>query len=195
MYYDATGTPRTLYDRWRKFRERRKLDLRKFYGFAILMIVISLLGGCGITGTSSTPSANQVFSNQEYHVTLEYPSTWKANNAYSTPARYEGDNGFFQISAMSGDGWTIDQVAESNANHKLKPYGTKPSIEKLEIQGQEARLIKPSDDQPKEEKDAAELIIKSPKVIQIGSDKYYYFILYSDKNHIEEIAKTIKFIN
>lgn len=69
---------------------------------------------------------------------------------------------------MSGDGWTVDQVAESNANHKLKPYGNKPSIEKLEIQGLEARLIKPSDDQPKEEKDAAELIIKSPKVIQVS---------------------------
>jgi len=86
-------------------------------------------------------------------------------------------------------------VAEADANHILKPYGTTPSITKLEIQGKEVRLIKPSEDQPKEEKEMAELIIKYPRPIQINSDKYYYFVLWSDKQHIEEIAKTIKFID
>ncbi|HZK55596.1 MAG TPA: peptidase M56 [Desulfosporosinus sp.] len=168
--------------------------MKKIYEFVILIIVISLLGGCGIQGTSKTPSENQVFLNQEFHVSLQYPSTWKANNNYS-PARYEGDNGYFQISAFDGKGWSIDQVAESDANHLLKPYGTTPSITKLEIQGKEVRLIKPSEDQPKEEKQKAELIIKYSKPIQINSDEYYYFVLWSDKQHIEEIAKTIKFID
>jgi len=48
------------------------LDLKRFYGFVILIIVISLLGGCGIKGTSSNPSANQAFLNQEFHVSLQY---------------------------------------------------------------------------------------------------------------------------
>jgi hypothetical protein len=173
---------------------RRRFSLRKIYGVVILIVVISLLGGCGLQGTSSTSSTNLVYSNQEYHVSLQYPSTWTANNAY-TRARYEGDSGFFQISAFGGNGWTIDQVAESDANHKLKPYGTTPSIVKSDIHGLDARLIKPSDDQPKEEKEMAELVIKYPQPIQIDSNTYYYFILWADKNHIEQIAETIKFIN
>lgn len=150
------------------------------------------MGGCGAQGISSPPSTHAVYSNQEYHVSLQYPSTWTADNAYN-PARYKGDNGFFQISAFNGTGWSIDQVAESDANHKLKPYGTNPSILKLDIQGKDARLIKPSDDQAKEEKEVAELIIKYPIPIQISSSTYYYFILWADKSHIEQIAQTIQF--
>ena len=47
----------------------------------------------------------------------------------------------------------------------------------------------------KEEKEAAELIIKYPKPIQIDSFTYYYFVLWADKNHIEQIAQTIQFTN
>jgi hypothetical protein len=126
--------------------------LRKLYEIVTLIVLIFVSSGCGSQGVSSPPSTHAVYSNQEYHVSLQYPSTWTADNAYN-PARYKGDNGFFQISAVDGTSWAIDQVAESDANHKLKPYGTKPSIVKLDIHGKDARLIKPSDDQPKEEKE------------------------------------------
>lgn len=168
--------------------------MKRYYGIAMLIIVILLLGGCGVKQTKVTQSTNLVFSNKVYHVSLQYPSTWIANTAYSTPPRYEGNNGFFQISAFDGKGWTVDQVAENDANQILKPYGTKPSISNLVVQGQEASLIMPSNDQPKEEKEAAELIIKSPIPIIIGRNKYYYLLICADKNHIKEIAKTIKFI-
>ena len=143
--------------------------------------------------TTAAQTANLVFSDHEFHVSLLYPSNWIPNKFYSQPPRHEGNNGFFQISALDGEEWTIDQVAENEANHKLKPYGTAPSISKLEIQGQEARLIMPSNDQPKDEKEAAELIIKSPSLIQIAGNKYFYLLMYADKNHIKEIANTIKF--
>ncbi|MGC7870617.1 hypothetical protein ACPUYX_03685 [Desulfosporosinus sp. SYSU MS00001] len=93
---------------------------------------------------------------------MQYPATWIPNKTSSQPPRYEGNDGFFQISALDGEKWTIDQVAENDANHKLMPYGTAPSITKLKIQGQEARLITPSNDQPKEEKGDVKLIIKFP---------------------------------
>lgn len=149
----------------------------------VLFVLISLV----------TPSSDLVFTDREYHVFLRYPATWIFNKAYLS--RYEGKDGFFEISALDGYSWTIDEAAVSDANHILKPYGTTPSISKLEIQRQEARLIMPSDDQPKEEKGAAELIIKSPKSIQINKDNYYYLIIWADKNHIKEIAKTIQFID
>lgn len=166
--------------------------MRKLYRLIIFVVVTSLLGGCGLQRTSATSSTNSVYSNPEYHISLQYPSTWTANNVYA-PARYEGNNGFFQISAFDGKDWTIDQVAESNANHKLKPYGATPSIVKSDVHGIDARLIKPSDDQPKEQKEMAELVIKYPQPIQINSYTYNYFVLWSDKNHIEQIAQTIKF--
>lgn len=88
----------------------------------------------------------KLFSSQEYHVSLQYPSSWKQSGLYST-LMYEGSDGFFELSALDGAGWTIDQAAELEVHHILKPFGAKPSIKKMEIAGQEARLIKPSADQ------------------------------------------------
>lgn len=177
------------------YKIRGDLDLKK-YNVIMLILALLLLGGCGVKTQSlaKTHSPKLVFSDKAYHISLQYPSTWKVNNAYSTP-RYEGNDGFFQISALDGEGWSVDLAAKNEVNHILKPYGTKPSISKLVIQGQEARLIIPSDDQPNGMKGTAELIIKSPIPIQISGNKYYYLLLYADKNHIKEIAKSIQFIS
>ena len=141
----------------------------------------------------ATPSSKHVFTDKEYHVSLQYPSTWILKTAYYSP-RYEGTDGFFEISALDGEGWTIDQAAENDANHILKPFGTTPLISDFKVQGQEARIIMPSDDQPIGMKDTAELIVKSPVKIQINGDSYYFLILCADKYHIKQIAKTVKFI-
>lgn len=170
--------------------------MNKFGVVIAFIFVVVLTTGCGVNiqNISSESMRNRNFSNQEYHISFDYPSTWKINKVYA-PDRYEGSTGYFQINAISGDGLTIDQVVDSNANHKLNPYGTKPQIDKLAIQGQEARLIKPSQDQPKEMNNMALLIIKYPKASFIGGEQYYYFELDSDENHIMQIANTIKFLN
>jgi uncharacterized protein YceK len=142
-----------------------------------------------------TANALAVYSSREYHVSLRYPSDWKQSSLYSEPM-YEGSDGFFELAAMDGAGVAIDQAAEIDAHHVLKPFGANPSIETLEIAGQEARLIKPSDDQQQtSQKNLSELIVRYPEVVQIGGNNYCYFILWSDKSHIDSIAKTIKFLN
>lgn len=142
---------------------------------------------------ASMRSGGKVYKNKEYNVSLKYNKDWKANNKNIN--RYEGEDGFFQISAYNGQNLGIDEVADNEANHKLKPYGSKPQISKLVVQGQEARLIMPSEDQPAEENNAAEVIIKYPKGIKISGDMYFYLIVNADKGNINKIINTIKFIN
>jgi len=138
----------------------------------------------------------KTFSNPIYKVAFNYPSSWQLDLDYKDPQlgeKYAGEDGFFQISAISGVGLSIDEVYTTEAYHKLHPYGSCPKIEKLKIQNQEARLILPSTDQPAEEKNRASLVIKYPQAVQISGDTYNYFVLWADQNHIREIAKTLKF--
>jgi hypothetical protein len=149
----------------------------------------------GIKKVTTSPDNSKiaVFRNDEYGISLEYPSNWKVNNAYS-PGRYEGNDGYFQVSAIAGGQSNIDEVASSDANHKLLPYGSTPTIESLIISGQEARLIIPSLDQPTDMNKQASLIIKYPNSIIVNGETYKYFQLWSDKEHIRKIGETIKFV-
>lgn len=134
----------------------------------------------------------KTYSNKDYHINLKYPPHWKLNSSYSD--RYDGKDGFFQISALSTEETSIDKVVEYDTSHMSKPYGSKPEIEKLEIHNQEARLILPSPDQAKEMNNQAGIIIKYPNAVKIDSETYYYFVLWADKEHIHEIVKTINFV-
>ncbi|RCX16613.1 hypothetical protein DFR58_110110 [Anaerobacterium chartisolvens] len=134
---------------------------------------------------------SKTYSNTDYHVSLKYPSDWELNPKYTV--RYEDKDGFFQISAINGEGLSIDKVTELDTLHKLQPYGSNPQIKELTIQGQEARLILPSTDQPKEMQNQAGLIVKYPTAVKIDNTTYFYFVLWADKAHIEQISKTISF--
>ncbi|WP_379138869.1 peptidase M56 [Paenibacillus sp. sgz500958] len=159
----------------------------------ILLSLLLVITGIYLVSCNSNPevdrtSALQRYNNEEFHISLNYPSNWSENKSYD-PARLEGQDGFFQISASEGD--SIDQVAEREINHVLKPYGSKPQIESLSIEGNEAQLILPSEDQPKDMIGQAELIIKYPQAVGIDNEDYSFFIVSADVEHIREIASTI----
>lgn len=108
--------------------------------------------------------------------------------------RYGGNNGFFALGAASGEGRTIDQVADGEAHHKLRPYGSNPQIiMKIEVSGQEGRLILPATDQPPEMENQAAVVIQSPTPIGVGGDSYHYILLYADRQHIEDISRSLRF--
>jgi TolB protein len=142
--------------------------------------------------TNSITTNKKIYLNKELKVSLNYPANWKANSNYKD--RYEGDNGFFQVGAITGGDLTIDEVAKLDAFHKLNPYGTKPQIEAITIQGQRGRLVLPSDDQGEEMDNQSSVIVKYPKPVKVGNTVYNYFILWADKDHIVEISKSIIFI-
>ncbi|MEC0226418.1 peptidase M56 [Paenibacillus alba] len=135
-----------------------------------------------------------IYKNIDYQVEFQYPKSWKPVTGY-TPAKYEGTDGYFLISAVSGGGLNIDEVVKFNAYHKLQPYGSKPKIESLIISGQEARLILPSTDQDEHMHNEVSLMIKYPSPVIINGDKYDYLIIYADQNHIYQIGSTVTFIH
>lgn len=165
---------------------------------AILTVAIFSIIGCSSNYTSKAVQDLQmqhntkIYENKSFNVLLQYKKDWKPNHNYIE--KYEGNDGFFQISAYGGEGLEIDEVVQNEVKHALKPYGSHPEITKLSIQGQEARLIIPSKDQVHEFHNQAELIVKYPKAIKINQDTYYYFILWADKYNIHELYKTLRFI-
>ncbi|MBD7912778.1 MULTISPECIES: peptidase M56 [Clostridium] len=137
--------------------------------------------------------STKLYRNNFFNVSLEYNSEWKPNPNYTE--KYEGKDGFFQVSAYNGENLKIDEIAKIESSHSLKPYGSNPKITELVIQGQEARLIMPSNDQSQAFNNQAELLVKYPKEIKVDDNIYYYFILWADKYNIQEISKTLKFLS
>lgn len=152
-----------------------------------------------LSGASAAPGfqaeagtgAWQTYTNDAYHITLKYPAAWQKDPRYDE--RYGGSDGFFAINAVSGEGRTTDDVAASEAHHKLKPYGSNPEVQKMQVDGREGRLIWPAADQPPEMQGQAAVVVESPSPIQVGGVTYQYLILTADRQHIEDIARSLRF--
>ncbi|THE12809.1 hypothetical protein E1I69_09525 [Bacillus timonensis] len=130
-----------------------------------------------------------VYSNGTYRVRFQYPSNWEQVD----PERYEGADGFFQISAIGG-GDDIHEVCKGEAYHQLMPYGSSPRIYRTRISGQEACLIFPSADQPPEMKRQAAAIVRYSVPVKIDGSTYNYIILWAEEVHLSSIARTIMFL-
>jgi TolB protein len=154
---------------------------------------IRLIEGVQITALQWSPTPiehlSKTYTSSIYKVKLQYPAHWQRVN----DERYEGPDGFFQISAIASDS-TIDEVCHNEAFHQLMPYGSQPRINKTQIQNQEACFIFPSQDQPKEMRGQAALIVRYPKPIQIDGNTYNFFILWADQEHMNETSSTLTFL-
>ena len=157
-------------------------------------VPIRVVEGVRIFSLKWSPTAiindpTKVYTNIQYQVEFQYPGHWqRVDNE-----RYEGLDGFFQISAIASD-TTIDEVCHTEAYHQLIPYGSQPQILKARIQNQEACYIFPSVDQPPEMNNQAALIIRYPSPLLINGEIYQYFILWADQAHITDISQTIQFL-
>lgn len=159
---------------------------------AFWVIIVAVMAVCAaVIAFVAKPHAIATYVSEDYKISLKYPSNWRLNPDYFE--RYEGEDGFFQVGAINGENMSIDEVVKIDAFHKLNPYGSNPQIINRTIDGQEARLILPSDDQAEEMKKQAGLIVKYPKAVKIGDSVYYYLILWADKSHIEQIGNTLTF--
>jgi len=136
----------------------------------------------------------RTYSNPYFAVALQHPRDWQRVPEYGGPEsgdRFAGMGGFFMVNAVGDPDAVIDDIAAHEAQHKLRPYGSQPTIESLEIEGQEARLILPSADAHMEEQ--AALIIRYPRPVGIGGATYEFFVLYADQDHIRAIGQTLDF--
>lgn len=131
----------------------------------------------------------KLYLNQVYKVSFYYPQNWRK----VTEERFEGSDGFFQISAISSEE-ELHAVCRAEAFHVLQPYGTNPRIFPALVQAQEACFIFPSEDQPVEMRNQAALLVKYPTPVAIQGSTYSYFILWADQDHLISLVKTLTFI-
>ncbi len=130
-----------------------------------------------------------VYFSRLYRVSFPYPANWsKVSNE-----RYEGTDGFFQVTAVASDGG-IDEVCRGEAYHILAPYGARPQIQMTSINNQPACFIFPSEDQPKEMNNQAALIVKYPRPVTIQGIVYSYLLLWADRSHIVTLARRLRFV-
>lgn len=136
------------------------------------------------------PAISSTYSNEAYKVRFIYPYRWSKIDS----VRYAGIDGFFNISAISSDE-SLEEVCLSEAHHKLKSYGTHPTINSTTVADHEACFIIPSTDQPMEMRGQSALIAKYIKPLEIEDTIYQYLIVWTDKNHLRDIANTLEFLN
>lgn len=136
----------------------------------------------------------QMYRSSTYRISLRYPTNWqKATQSSSSGIDgYEGSNGFFKVSAMEAE--SLQAACQSEAKHRLQPFGSNPQVRQLRIQNQPACLILPSSDQVRDAKNMAALIIRYPQPVRISNHPYRFFVLWADKAHIQEVGGTLRFL-
>ncbi len=137
-------------------------------------------------------SSTKQYNTSTYGVTFSYPSNWQPTKGYEE--RFSGADGFFQITGLSSPPpSTIQNVCKDVLNHRLNPYGTRPQMQRLQIQGRPACLILPSSDQDRTMERMATLIVRYPTPIRLNGTNYNHLMLSADKEHIRQIANKLKF--
>ena len=134
-------------------------------------------------------SSAQRYTSPNYQITLGYPKNWQPTQGYEE--RFSGSDGFFQVTAAQSS--TLQDACNSTAQHRLKPYGNRPQVQRLQIKGRPACLILPSADQDRAMERMATLIVRYSRPIRVKTGTYNHFVLNANKEHIRQIANTLRF--
>jgi TolB protein len=149
-----------------------------------------LLLAVAVPGFSKASGDWQMFTDKALRVSFRYPKDWKPSPAYYDRTYFGGSDGAMQLQAEQAD--TLQQSCKGSAEHHLHPFGVNPTIRLMKVQGRKACLIWPSDEQGANAD--AEIIVEYPLPVVIDGDSYNELVVYADKNHILEIARTIRFV-
>ena len=79
---------------------------------------------------------------------------------------------------------------QNNMGKEGNRYGSKPTLEILQMDNQPACLVYPSDDQPESDRRLSLLIVEYPNSVR----EHALLYLWTDKDHIRNFIKTLKFI-
>jgi len=146
------------------------------------------------TGGTGTAPAWAVYEEADEHrVRLAYPASWTRNPDYLV--QFDGPDGFVQVSDLGNGGQGLDAAVEAIAHHKLMPYGSSPTLERVLVDGVESVFIRPSDDQlPANvplDKEHVAVVIPRGEPLHIGGTDYEYLVLYMDEAHADSILASV----
>lgn len=165
-----------------------QLSLIAILGISYLLL--SQGNSCGYRGEASMNLKE--FRSDLYDITFKYPATWTKNLAYEE--RYDGPGGFVEVAELEAYGRDIDAVTKQEIDTPIQPYGSNPKVVDLELDGRPARIIIPSSDQNKVFERELALIIKNKKPVIEGQDFYDYTIIWTNKDNLETLLNSFKFI-
>jgi TolB protein len=132
----------------------------------------------------------ELYSDKVLQVMFRHPKEWKTSPAYSDRTYFGGRDGAVQLDASEGD--TPRQVCDGAATHHLQPFGAHPRIQSMKVQGQNACMVWPSEEQGANAD--VELVVQFPRPLKIEGNSYTQLTVLADKNHILGITGSLKFI-
>ena len=141
-----------------------------------------------------TPSISnwKTYTSQDFHISLKYPGYWQVDNTGS--AVFSGDDGFFQLTANGLEPPDAQAACEreiqNNNGKEGDRYGSKPTLEILQVDNQPACLVYPSIDQSDSEHGLALLEVVYPNSVR----EHAILDFWADKDHIRLMITTLKFI-
>lgn len=154
---------------------------------------------------SSEPPATEIeeyasWDSTDFRVSLRYPALWQAvypRDTYVGQERVQGVDGFFQILSFVAAVRSAEEICQAMAEHKLRPYGSAPTVRPTTLQGQDACYVWPSEDQPGQPRYEVLLVVRYP---WLPSRARYpkepaagHLGLLADPAHIQQIASTLAF--
>lgn len=161
---------------------------------AILGISYLLLnqGNSNDTYRGEKDTGYKNFRSSLYGITFKYPEAWVKNPNYEE--RYDGPSGFFEVSELESFGRPIDKVVQQEIDIPIKPYGTRPEVTSLELDGEPARIIIPSSDQQKVFDREVAIVVKNKKPVSESKEIYDYTIIWTDRANVQTILDSFKFL-
>lgn len=146
-----------------------------------------------------------VYNEQRLGVIFQLPDSWGRVEHNGALHEFEGQDGFLTFGNTISPVFSNEPIEEicqkeielADAKYQAlgqKPYGENPEVDTIQVDHQAACLILPSADQnPRFEGDAL-LVSEYPAGFTLEPGQPEVFTMEADKDHIESIAETIRFI-
>jgi TolB protein len=183
-----------------------------YFRLVLLYGLASLLGACTTIPSNGNPTlqplesiepspqvetsdAQRSISSEKFLVSMSFPGSWERVGDYEE--RYQGSDGFVSLGAKATETFaTIQSVCEDEMNHVLQPFGADPGVQYMLIDGQEACVIFPSDDQNPTMENVAEIVVRYPFTLTINGSSFSFAFLqvFVTRDYASEIIPTIQFI-
>ena len=173
------------------------------FRLVLMCVITSIVGACtSISPNGSTPTlepknhiGDKVITSKTFLVSLSIPGTWEIVSGYEE--RYQGTDGYVSLGAKATESYaSMQSVCEDEVNHVLQPFGADPTVQYMLIDGQEACVIFPSEDQNDTIENAAEIVVRYPFTLTINGSSFSFAFLqvFVTRGYASAIIPAIQFI-
>jgi LysM repeat protein len=146
------------------------------------------------TPTATEPAASSRWVriyDQLYRIALECPEAWQ-DVSQGAAVKRAGEDGFVQLSGV-GAPYDLDEVTAHQAYHKLQPFGSAPTIERITLRdGRAAHLIWPSVERQNSGSSYAMLVTPFAEPVPVGNHRLNFLTLTADLDHMRRIATSLE---